>query len=431
MNFNYEFIASTPPRGTEAQDATSVGSGYFSYDVGLQTPQSIGRSNLNSFNFTAQTSLSGAFPGTAVFSFSKNDLAQFSYVPSTNSLSLVTNFVGATVFSGNFSPGSVTAKFAMISQPGMVGSVLPPGNLAQAWGTTGRVTLAPPIVTGTTFSEFYNNHILPVNTALNKLGDQVNIAAAGMSAIGLGMLLKPRTFALGVRMLHEEATLFGEAEVLDKFSTVPLSDPPLNLPPVTPSGVLTEALAAKFTDLVTNEFNLVHLTSDLSALVQRAVANPAEAESLIPQINSALDAVSNLSKTQSQLFQSLLTDFKSGTVDDVPLSNADFLAFLANLVANGFPPEEIPLFHQMGFSDAQLADLIASLYSDLKDSTFSGSLYSIFEDASRLHAEISEVTNIAAVPEPSTWAMMILGFAGVGFLAYRRSRKDQGLALAA
>jgi hypothetical protein len=27
----------------------------------------------------------------------------------------------------------------------------------------------------------------------------------------------------------------------------------------------------------------------------------------------------------------------------------------------------------------------------------------------------------AAVPEPSTWAMMILGFAGVGFLSYRRS----------
>ncbi len=27
---------------------------------------------------------------------------------------------------------------------------------------------------------------------------------------------------------------------------------------------------------------------------------------------------------------------------------------------------------------------------------------------------------VAAVPEPSTWAMMILGFFGVGFLAYRR-----------
>ena len=29
-------------------------------------------------------------------------------------------------------------------------------------------------------------------------------------------------------------------------------------------------------------------------------------------------------------------------------------------------------------------------------------------------------TLIAAVPEPSTWAMMILGFLGVGFMAYRK-----------
>jgi hypothetical protein len=35
---------------------------------------------------------------------------------------------------------------------------------------------------------------------------------------------------------------------------------------------------------------------------------------------------------------------------------------------------------------------------------------------------------VAAVPEPSTWAMMILGFAGIGYLAYRRR---QGAALAA
>ena len=30
----------------------------------------------------------------------------------------------------------------------------------------------------------------------------------------------------------------------------------------------------------------------------------------------------------------------------------------------------------------------------------------------------------ATVPEPSTWAMMILGFAGIGFMGYRRSRKS-------
>jgi hypothetical protein len=41
------------------------------------------------------------------------------------------------------------------------------------------------------------------------------------------------------------------------------------------------------------------------------------------------------------------------------------------------------------------------------------------------------ISGVEAVPELSTGAMMILGFAGVGFLAYRRSRKDHVLALAA
>jgi PEP-CTERM motif len=31
--------------------------------------------------------------------------------------------------------------------------------------------------------------------------------------------------------------------------------------------------------------------------------------------------------------------------------------------------------------------------------------------------------NVSAVPEPSTWAMMVLGFAGIGFMAYRRKAK--------
>jgi len=35
------------------------------------------------------------------------------------------------------------------------------------------------------------------------------------------------------------------------------------------------------------------------------------------------------------------------------------------------------------------------------------------------------------VPEPSTWAMMLLGFAGLGFLAHRRSRKTAGAFAAA
>lgn len=41
----------------------------------------------------------------------------------------------------------------------------------------------------------------------------------------------------------------------------------------------------------------------------------------------------------------------------------------------------------------------------------------------------SGIVNVSAVPEPSTWAMMILGFAGIGSMAYRRKSKrvDGGL----
>ena len=34
---------------------------------------------------------------------------------------------------------------------------------------------------------------------------------------------------------------------------------------------------------------------------------------------------------------------------------------------------------------------------------------------------------VPAVPEPSTWAMMILGFAGIGFMAYRRKSKPASM----
>jgi PEP-CTERM motif len=34
----------------------------------------------------------------------------------------------------------------------------------------------------------------------------------------------------------------------------------------------------------------------------------------------------------------------------------------------------------------------------------------------------------SAVPEPSTWAMMLVGFAGLGFAGYRTSRKTAAFA---
>ena len=60
------------------------------------------------------------------------------------------------------------------------------------------------------------------------------------------------------------------------------------------------------------------------------------------------------------------------------------------------------------FGTAELASLVTLLLVDAK-----GNFSSIGFDATQA---------APAVPEASTWAMMILGFAGIGVLAYRRRR---------
>lgn len=47
-----------------------------------------------------------------------------------------------------------------------------------------------------------------------------------------------------------------------------------------------------------------------------------------------------------------------------------------------------------------------------------------------IYNAIDNFSFTAAVPEPSTWVMMILGFGGLGFLAYRRKRHSHALAAA-
>jgi len=66
------------------------------------------------------------------------------------------------------------------------------------------------------------------------------------------------------------------------------------------------------------------------------------------------------------------------------------------------------------FGTAELASLVTLLLVDAK-----GNFSSISFDAAQA---------APAVPEASTWAMMILGFAGVGLLAYRRRRNSPATA---
>jgi hypothetical protein len=42
---------------------------------------------------------------------------------------------------------------------------------------------------------------------------------------------------------------------------------------------------------------------------------------------------------------------------------------------------------------------------------------------SNLVLDVTTDGSVGAIPEPSTWAMMILGFAGIGFMACRSKNK--------
>jgi hypothetical protein len=65
-------------------------------------------------------------------------------------------------------------------------------------------------------------------------------------------------------------------------------------------------------------------------------------------------------------------------------------------------------------NDYSLVNVAGSGITDLKISNGSGG----FDD---WQFGVGELTyTLSAVPEPSTWAMMILGFAGIGYLTYRR-----------
>jgi PEP-CTERM motif len=67
-------------------------------------------------------------------------------------------------------------------------------------------------------------------------------------------------------------------------------------------------------------------------------------------------------------------------------------------------------------------DANSVLLTTLVDSTFSHGMVGLYQysGGATSFSDFSVTGEISAVPEPSTWAMMILGFVGLGWVAYRR-----------
>ena len=53
-----------------------------------------------------------------------------------------------------------------------------------------------------------------------------------------------------------------------------------------------------------------------------------------------------------------------------------------------------------------------------------GSFLAVSDVQVSLDLELPDGFSVAAVPEPSTWAMLLIGFAAIGFAGYRKSRRE-------
>jgi hypothetical protein len=86
---------------------------------------------------------------------------------------------------------------------------------------------------------------------------------------------------------------------------------------------------------------------------------------------------------------------------------------------------------------AELASMYGAVDDGSHTSPFSNELVTISGLGSFTTAAFSSSTNSfefslgSAIPEPSTWAMMTLGFAGLGYAAFRRNSKKGQAALRA
>jgi PEP-CTERM motif-containing protein len=96
-----------------------------------------------------------------------------------------------------------------------------------------------------------------------------------------------------------------------------------------------------------------------------------------------------------------------------------------NDILNQYPLVVAPYPYLLNLDNANydfflILDTHASLLAGLSATIDSMSYF--YDPATGMNSgqPISGVLTISAVPEPSTWAMLILGFAGVGFMAYRR-----------
>jgi hypothetical protein len=348
-----------------AGSSGTSGSGSFSYSG---TPRSVGLSDLSSFNFSQSATGAGES-----FKYGTNDLSNFSFSLSggSSSLSLNTTPVTGTLgglngFSSTFSataPRSGETDLYRTAGPVLVGT------------TTGKVTLFPQIVNSDSLS------VLTDFSGKGSIGAQLSIA----SSFGLSLSQVAQLGGFDHFNWLQNITGFS-------FNGAPrTSIAPFGVSLVGRSTGVDPALGGNFGQFADNlppYWNEVNCTLCSSNYFIRTGDNQTVFR----------DAPNLIQAGWSAYFQTQLIGVRAdGTYD---------------ILSDTWNDPGLTFRWEYTQTSNFLNDGTVGVLSNIDPALAGGG-----------DVTLLGFGEVGAVPEPSTWAMMLLGFAGIGFMAYRRKNK--------
>jgi hypothetical protein len=202
---------------------------------------------------------------------------------------------------------------------------------------------------------------------------------------------------------------------------------------LTSTGLSTAALADAVTTYTLTFDNSQGVVVGTGTLTLQDI--PSSGTEVINASNLASDFVSltGTFTNDTQLFNPATP--KSGPAStSFTINSASFFQVGGNLninqagitVTNGI----VTSFAAQGSADGFTTDGTIFQLTDNVHPGFDFALDSQEEEGQILGRAVVGAPMVAAVPEPSTWAMMILGFVGIGFVVYRRKQNGSALSVA-
>jgi PEP-CTERM motif len=173
------------------------------------------------------------------------------------------------------------------------------------------------------------------------------------------------------------------------------------------------------------------ITATFLTLVFAATDSYATTYDLIPTTVGGIPITGSITTDGSLgvLSSSDITAY-SISLDEIALTNSNSTLHLAG---SGLSATETDLTFDFLSTPGSLPNFVIRTNSFLLEylgSSTGGDIFVTFGAQMEQLAEPNSalIAEVASVPEPATWAMMLLGFAGLGFMSYRRKARPARMA---